>query len=166
MGQMVPNYLLYFDVRGQHYEYGSSFPLYWELTGRSAPSTARWIDGGTESNVFGTFIKSYNINFGLLGTLFVGVILAVVFILILRRERKTISYHHYFIYILYFEVLSEGLFYFRQSTRGGNLFIIICFLLYAIFGFVERHFGSFQLSIREDVEEINRPKVKFILRRH
>ena len=166
LGQMVPNYLLYFDIKNQYYIYGTSFPLFWEIIRKEKPISMRWIDGGTESNVFGTFIKSYNINFGVIGTIIIGMIALLLFIIIFKREKKVICFHHYFIYILYFEVLSEGLFYFRQCTRGGNLFILICLGLYFLFNLIEDNMGRFKLRVREDMNIINKSKVKFVFRRN
>ena len=152
LGQMVPNYLLFFNIKEAHYCFGSSFPLYYEITGQTMPTTERWFDGGTESNVFGTFLKGFNINFGFWGTIAVGIIALIVFLLIFRKKKETLSYHHYFVYILYFHILSEGLFYFKDYTRGGNLFIIICFVLYFAFSVLENKFGCFKLEKYEDCE--------------
>ncbi len=159
-GQMVPNYLLYFDVRQDHYCYGKSFPLYWEITKQTAPEGVRWIDGGTESNVFGTFLKSFNINFGVAFTIIIGILAALFFVTVFRKEKKRISFHHYFIYILYFHILSEGLFYFKDSNRGGNLFILICFAFYLLFAFAEDCFGTMVLRKlpKESVAPIPREK--------
>ena len=150
MGQMIPNYLLYFNVRETHYNFGESFPLYWEITNQKKPDSVRWIDGGTESNVFGTFIKSYITNFGVIGTIIIGVILAIIFLRIFRKGMKKLYLHHYFVYVLYFQLLSEGVFYFREYTRGGNLYIVICIFCFFIFKVVEKIFGTFLLVKNEE----------------
>lgn len=165
IGQMVPNYMLYFDVRSQHYNFGSLFPLYWEIVGQSMPSGGRWVDGGTESNVFGTFIKSFNGCFGIWGTMLVGVIIGVIFMNVFKNYKKTISYHHYFVYILFLQIYFEGLFYFREYTRGGNLFILICLIFFFMFAFIEKRFGTFVLQKNEMTEEVSKKqKIKIVLR--
>lgn len=150
LGQMVPNYLLFFNVRADHYCFGSAFPLLYEIIGKEKPTVYRWIDGGTESNVFGTFLKSFNISLGVWGTVAVGIFALIVFCVIFGKEKKVLSYHYYFVYILYFHTLSEGLFYFKDYTRGGNLFIIICVVLFFAFRALENKFGCFVLEKHKD----------------
>ena len=53
------------------------------------------------------------------------------------KKRTTFLFSSVFIYILYFEVYSQGVFYFRQYTRGGNLFILLCFLMALIFNVLQ-----------------------------
>ena len=162
MGQMIPNYFLYFDIRGSHYNYGSVFPLFWEIRGIAQPDSVRWIDGGTESNVFGTFLKSFNISLGVGGTILLGFINLILFTLVFKRERKRLSLHHFFFYYLYFKIISEGVFYFRDYTRGGNLFIIISILFFFVFKYIEKYFGTTKL---EREEETQRHKTRFVIRR-
>ena len=40
--------------------------------------------------------------------------------------------------MLYFQILSQGVFYFRQYTRGGNLFILLC-LIFSLLLYVIEH---------------------------
>ena len=167
MGQMLPNYCLYFAVRRKHYNYGTSFPLFWEAIGKKPPESARWIDGGTESNVFGTFIKGFNINFGLAGTILVGIIAALFFVFIFKKRKNSIYYYHYFIYVLYYQVLSQGVFYFRQYTRGDNLWMLICILFFAVFHFLQHHSSNFVLHKRpEEIDKMVRKKVVIKLGRY
>lgn len=163
LGQMIPNYLLYFDIRMDHYNYGVSFPLFWEITGQQQPTSVRWMDGGTESNVFGTFLKSFNINFGVLGTLIVALIAGFLFLRVFNKRKETFYFHQYFLYILYFKILSEGVFYFRDYTRGGNLFILICFLLFVVFSVIERYFGTYTLQKNEAaIDYDKRKRIRFV----
>ena len=150
MGQMAPNYAMYYEVADRHYNYGSSFPLYWEITGQVNPKDDEmWVDGGTTSNVFGTFIKSFNINFGMTGTIIVGLFMALVFLSIYGSKKRKFYFYHFFIYILYWAIFSEGVFYFKQYTRGGNLFFLICIGLQVYFYFLQRRTkGNFVLQKR------------------
>lgn len=161
-GQMTPNYLLYYNVRENHYNYGAILPLYWELVNELPPDSKRWIDGGTESNVFGTFLKSFNANFGVLGTILVGLLCGLLFVNIFKSSKKTLRFHQFFVLILFLQVLSEGIFYFREYTRGGNLYIIICLFLFLIFGLIENCFGVFTLVKNEIAETVSvRKKLGF-----
>ena len=42
----------------------------------------------------------------------------------LQKRKKAINLGYFTIYLLYFQLISQGVFYFKQYTRGGNLFII------------------------------------------
>lgn len=151
MGQMAPNYAMYYEVAERHYNYGASFPLYWEMTGQVNPKDDElWIDGGTTSNVFGTFIKGFNVNFGMTGTIIVGLFMAFVFISIYGTRKRKFYFYHFFIYILYWALFSEGVFYFKQYTRGGNLFFLICIGLQIFFYYLQKTAkGNFVLLKRK-----------------
>lgn len=154
-GQMPANYAMYYNVAEKHYSYGSSFPLYWEITRQQPPKKEdRWVDGGTESNVFGTFIKEFNVNFGLWGTVLVGIITMIFFLCVFGRYRKKIYFYHFFIYILYWSVFSEGLFYFKHGTRGGNLFILLCLGLYYYFYFLMKNGRTYILQKPEKNDDL------------
>ena len=143
MGQMAPNYAMYYEVADRHYNYGSSFPLFWEITGQINPKDDEvWVDGGTTSNVFSTFIRGFNTNFGLFGTVVVGVIMALFFMGIYGTRKRRFYFYHFFIYILYWAIFSEGVFYFKQYTRGGNLFFLMCIGLQIYFCYLQKKIKS------------------------
>lgn len=137
IGQPFPNFCLFYNL-DRPITYGSAFPLYREILGLNYIESESWIEGGTVSWVFGTFFKSFISNFGRLGTIFIGIILGLIFIMIFKYKSKTLYFNQLFVYYLYFIIFSQGVFYFKQYTRGGNLFIIISFALYFLFFFIRK----------------------------
>lgn len=112
---------------------GASFPLYYEVMGKPMPRGINMDNNLVDSTAFGTFIRTFFTNFGYLGTLFVGIILAFVVTGMSKVKRGVFYFYSIFIYVLFFQIYSQGIFYFRQYTRGGNLFIVLCFLFYFFF---------------------------------
>lgn len=45
----------------------------------------------------------------------------------------SIDFYKLFILVLFFQVISEGLLYVRESSRGGNLFILLALVLAMFF---------------------------------
>lgn len=153
MGQSLPNYCLFYEIHDRHVTPMGSFPLYWEIIGESEPEHESWIDGGTVSWVFGSFIKEFNCNFGMLGTLVVGVVLLLIFIGIFGKRKTKLYFYHFFIYIVFFQIYSQGVFYFRQYTRGGNLFIILCFVFFFFFKLVQMSNSNLILHKCDELQE-------------
>jgi hypothetical protein len=131
--QGFPNGCLYFGIDDIPKNIGSGFPLFYEFTGLQLPESYRWDEGGTQSWVFGTFVKSLYSSLGSQGLILVCIFALIIFIIIMGKGNYTLSFSKIFIYMLYFQILSQGVFYFMQYTRGGNLFIILCFAFYFIF---------------------------------
>lgn len=129
---------LYFGIDNPPLDPGNTFPLFYEFTGIAMPKgTGRWEMGGTVSWVFGTFLKSlYSSLGGLPGLLLFCFFSGTFFIIVFGKKKSIFSFSKMFIYILYFEVYAQGVFYFRQYTRGGNLFILICLILSLVFSFM------------------------------
>lgn len=145
-GQAPANYVMYYRVADKHYSYGVSFPLYWEITRQKPPQNEdRWIEGGTESNVFASFIKGFNTNFGMAGTVVVGLIAFAIFMIVFGKRKNSFYFYYFSLYVLYWSVYSEGVFYFKQNTRGGNLFIILCFVFFIFFKLVQSNGGNLVL---------------------
>ena len=139
-GQPFIHGTLYFGLDNPPLDPGHSFPLFYEFTGRHMPEgTGMWEEGGTMSWVFGTFLKSLNESLGgFWGLLIFCLASATVFVSTFGKRISRISFSKLFIYILYFEVYSQGVFYFRQYTRGGNLFILLCFLMALMFNVLQK----------------------------
>lgn len=138
IGQPFPNFCLFYNI-DRPITYGYSFPLFREILGLKIIESEMWMEGGTVSWVFGTFLKTLLSNFGRFGTLFIGIILGLIFLLIFKIKSKTLYFHQLFVYYLYFMVFIQGVFYFRQYSRGDNLFIILSFALYFLFLFIRKN---------------------------
>ena len=92
-----------------------------------------WETTYTASWVFGTFLKSLFSNFGILGTWLIAIFCAVFVTMAFHPKRKCIYFNELFIITMYFQVIFQGVFYFRQSYRGGNLYLILSVLFYFVF---------------------------------
>lgn len=138
MGQSFPNFTLAF-----HADYpvsgGNAFPLFKEILGLPKTESYSGEFGGTVTWVFGTFLKSFLMNFDLYGTIIMGLAMGLILKLTFKKNTRVFYFHQLFIYYLYFQIFSQGVFYFRQYTRGGNLFIILSFIFYFVFLFLKRH---------------------------
>lgn len=99
----------------------------------------RWEMGGTNSWVFGTFIESWYSSFGsYLALIFSCLVLGVLFFSVFKKNMNSLRFSKLFIYIVYFQVYAQGVFYFRQYTRGGNLFILLCFIMALVFNMLQK----------------------------
>lgn len=148
MGQPFINGTLFFGMEEQPRNYGYNFPLFWELIGSTSPSKKIWSGGGTDSKYFMTFVYGMVLSLGYLGT----IIICLISRLIIKRTFSNVNeifpLYKFFIYLMYFQVFSEGVFYFRHHTRGGNLYILLSF----VFAFV---FYQFQLHSNNIVYKKN-----------
>ncbi len=133
MGQPFKHFCYYFDFSPLPVSYGQSFPLFFEVLHMPQPQYCVYKNELTDSTAFGTFLRGFLTNFGIVGTLLVGVIMAFLFRVTMRSNGKTLFFNQFFMYILYFQIYSQGVFYFRQYTRGGNLFIVLCLLFTLLF---------------------------------
>ncbi len=138
MGQSFPNFTLAY-----HADYpvsgGNSFPLFKEILGLPMTESYSGEFGGTVTWVFGTFLKSFLLNFDIIGTIILGLGMGLILKLTFRKNSSVFYFHQLFIYFLYFQIFSQGVFYFRQYGRGGNLFIVLSFFFYFVFLFLKRH---------------------------
>lgn len=138
MGQSFPNFTLAY-----HADYpvsgGNAFPLFKEILGLPMTESYSGEFGGTVTWVFGTFLKSFLLNFDIIGTIILGLVMGLIIKPIFKRRSNVFYFHQLLIYYLYFQIFSQGVFYFRQYTRGGNLFIILSFFFYFVFLFLKRH---------------------------
>lgn len=138
MGQSFVLGPLFYGIEDKPIVYGRSFPLFWEITGLRPPISMGLLEiGEWKSWQFSTFVVGFYKNFGAMGMAFVCLIMFAIFYGVFGKSKSRIKFHQLFIYIIYFQVIAQGVFYFRQYTRGGNLFIIICFLLFFIFKYIE-----------------------------
>lgn len=134
LGQGFVNGPLFFGIEHKPISGATGFPLFWEMTGLNPPKSMGMIQYGEWlSWNFSTFVVDFYRYFGFGGEILVCILLSLVFKMIFNRLSRDIAFNKLFVYILYFQILSQGVFYFRQYTRGGNLFIVICIVFYFAF---------------------------------
>ncbi|MCL2312158.1 MAG: oligosaccharide repeat unit polymerase [Firmicutes bacterium] len=136
MGQGIPNFFLAYEADAPIIN-GASFPLFRALmvlpedTDKSVQMY--YLErAGTYSWVFGTFLKEFILSLGVVGTVLLGLSMFLIFKTIVRN-RSQVTFSSLFVYFLYFQILYQGVFYFRQANRVGNLLIIVCFVLSFLF---------------------------------
>ncbi len=131
-GQPYCNFCLFMEL-DLPISHGSGFPLFREILGLPYIEPEGWETTYTASWVFGTFLKSLFSNFGILGTWLIAIFCAVFVTIAFHPKRKCIYFNELFIITMYFQVIFQGVFYFRQSYRGGNLYLILSVLFYFVF---------------------------------
>lgn len=124
---------LFFNLENPPYIHLSSFPLIREIFNIPAPVTDMIEMGEWRSWCFSTFIVGLIRNFGYLVTYLIGIILIVVSLCTFGKPSKSLKFNDMIMSILYFQIIGQGVFYFRQYTRGGNLFIVMSIVLYFVF---------------------------------
>lgn len=133
MGQSFKHFCYYMDMPNKTLEGGANFPLYFEIIGEKKPPFVVWGNNLTDSSSFGTFIRSFIQDFGVIWTIIIGLLISLFIKGALRIRNGTFNFSQLFIFILLFQIYSQGLFYFRQYTRGGNLFILLSIALWLFF---------------------------------
>ena len=129
---------LFMGIEDKPCTYGSSFPLFFEITGIDKP-ISDWgaegvlMIGEWRSWFFGTIVTSLLLNFGHIGFWITTLLLFVLFRSIMKIKSGKLQFHQLIFYVLYFQIMSQGIFYFKQYTRGGNLFILLSLLLVLFF---------------------------------
>lgn len=125
---------LYFGMDVKPRAPGISFPLFRSILGLpEAQSYGILIIGDWISFKFSTFVVSLYVSLGL-----AGLIASIVFVYIVSnmsflRVKSQIYFSQFVIYLLYFQIIGQGVFYFKHYTKGGNLFILTCFALAFLF---------------------------------
>lgn len=134
LGQSFINGPLFFGITPKPVSMAGSFPLYYELTGLKMPlGQGLFSVGDWSSWHFSTFIVSLYRNFGINGLIATAVGMYFFFMGTVARGKNQLDLGKITIYLLYFQIISQGVFYFCQSTRGGNLFILTTLILGFIF---------------------------------
>lgn len=134
LGQAFVNGPLFFGIEDKPILKGVGFPLFYELTGRPTPvSIGGVIYGDWVSWQFSTFVVSLYRSLGLLGLIIVAFFMYFLFYIVTYRIKSEINLGQLSFYILYFQIIGEGVFYFKHATRGGNLFIVTTLLLSLFF---------------------------------
>lgn len=143
MGQSFVNGPLFFGINENQIPYsdGRAFPIFSRFIGYTPPIGERVLYEINEwqSWGFGTFLVALYRNLHFVGLIITCFIYNVLFIMIMKNKDRQINMHDLFIYLLYFQVIGEGVFYFKHSGPGGNLFIILCFILSIYFYIQEKN---------------------------
>ena len=142
---------LFWGMDSKPMSHGSGFPLYYEITGQSLPvyqgsaNVGEWV-----SYKFSTFIVNLYINLGLGGLIMVCIGMLILFLVTVGRGKRRLSFGQFTVYLLYFQLISEGVFYFRHSTRGGNLFIVSTLFLAFLFSLLVSHHKETVILKKQD----------------
>lgn len=133
LGQSFVQGPLFFGLEQKPISIGSSFPLFSGLFSGNNQNIAVVSTGEWITYKFSTFIINLYISLGFYGLIFITLLMLLFFGSSFGRAKNVINFGQLSIYILYFQVIGEGVFYFCHYTRGGNLFIISTLVLSAFF---------------------------------
>lgn len=150
MGQQFKHFCYYFDFSPRPVAFGRSFPLVFEIIGAKKPDAPIFANDYTDSGSFAFFLRGFFTNFGVVGTIIFGFIIAILQKGLLKLRNNAIPFNVLFVYILFFQIFSQGVFYFRQYTRGGNLFIVLCFVFYFLTKSMSNSTDSIIITKRND----------------
>lgn len=135
MGQSLPNFCFYFCSDNPPINYGSSFPYFCELL--NIPYTSEyWAVDGTTSTAFGYFILNFYCSLGFWGYVVLETGIIILLFNIFKRNRVNMTFSSIILYFLFFQIFSQGVFYFRQYSAAGNILILISLIFYIVFSFV------------------------------
>lgn len=85
---------------------------------------------GVDIGLFPTYIGSWFIDFGIILTIILVIVLSQVFNQICKRMKGDIQFNQLIIFCLIFQIVYHGIFYFKLLNKGGNLYILSCLGLY------------------------------------
>ena len=138
LGSPFPNFCIAYNL-DLPVANGLSFPLFRALFGLPEEVNT-WqlnmalMQGGTVGYIFGTFLKTLLFSLGKYGTFFLGIAISMLFVPYFRRGNiHKLTFSKLLIYLLFFQIFSQGVFYFRQYNRVGNLVIIVYFIFAFLF---------------------------------
>ena len=139
LGQGFINAPLFFGLESKPIDIGSRFPLFYELTGTRMPSgSGPVVIGDWVSWQFSTIVVGLYRSLDLMGLIIVTIIMYCLFRLVTRNVKQVINLGQLTFYMLYFQIIGEGVFYFKHATRGGNLFILTTLMLAIFFSFATK----------------------------
>lgn len=138
LGQGPINFAELYDTGVKNMGLGSNiFPLFFASTEDVGYLLERY---DIKTWVFKTFISSIYMDFGSVLTLLLGILLILLFRVLHKKDLSShnLSISFLILFGLFFSIYSQGVFYFRQYNRVGNLFIIVMLLLAFIFTFLPK----------------------------
>lgn len=131
---------LFFGIDNKPIIPGANFPLFRSLLGLPPA-----VSGGGANIIgewvpykFSTFIVSLYQGLDIFGLIVLIVFIYMIFAITFGKAKKTTTFSQFIVYLLYFQIVSQGVFYFKHYTRGGNLFIISCFALSILFSVLQQ----------------------------
>lgn len=133
LGQSFVQGPVFFGLEQKPLNLGGSFPLFKGLFNNTGMGSSKMIEGEWISWRFSTFIVSLYISLGLTGLIIFTLVMLILFRATVGKVRNVINLGHLAVYLLYFQIIAEGVFYFCHYTRGGNLFIISTLVLSIFF---------------------------------
>jgi len=144
MGQPFVQGPLFFGIDNKPIRIGSAFPLFYEITNTHQLNNniADSEIGEWRSWIFSSFIVSLYQNLDLFGLIVVTILTITFFYFSIGYKKDYIDLGNYTIYLLLFQIIGQGVFYFRQGNRGGNLFIISTLFLAILFSHCCRHWNN------------------------
>ena len=89
--------------------------------------------GEWRSWFFGTLVTDLVRSFGYIGFFVIALFLLALFLSIMKIRSGKLNFYQLIYFILYYQIMGQGVFYFKQYTRGGNLFIVLTLLLVLFF---------------------------------
>lgn len=143
-GSSFKNAAYFVGTENYPYQFGNCFPLFFK---DMFPVVGSWnYVKGTISTAFGSLVVPFCSSFRIAGAFIFCLLSWWVFSKMMRVKNNKLSFYQLFVYLMYFEVISQGLFYFRHGYNGGNYYIILSFVLYYLFKNNMKKQGSFVLS--------------------
>ena len=136
LGQGPINFSEFFYLDIKTMDYGRNmFPL---LFGDRIEGVVYSESYGLNSWVFKTFIYPIWSGFGTVLTLVIGLSLFTIYKCTFKKDRASKKYSFSFVlcYFLFFQIYSQGVFYFRMYNMVGNLFILVLLTMILVFKFV------------------------------
>lgn len=141
IGQSIINFSDNFQIELASTSGGyRSFPLFSNWFGSSdeiqIQSQIRRVEttvlkGGINYWSFGTYIKSFLYDFGKVGTILLILFISVIEWMALRKAKtkKVFDISNLLVYTVVFQIIGQGVFYFRFYTPGYNFYIILMLAL-------------------------------------
>lgn len=148
LGQSFVQGPVFFGLDQKPLNLGGSFPLFKGLFNNTGMDSSRMIMGEWISWRFSTFIVSLYISLGLSGLIIFTLVMLIFFRATVGKVRNVITLGHLAVYLLYFQIIAEGVFYFCHYTRGGNLFIISTLVLSIFFSMASKR-GTNPIVLRK-----------------
>lgn len=151
LGQGFVQGPVYFGLENKPLTPGSGFPLFRQLLGLPEYSSdGPVVIGDWISYRFSTFIVSLYQSLNIWGLV---ILLFFIYILVsisFGRAKGKITFSQFIIYLLYSQVVGQGVFYFRHYTRGGNLFILSTLALTLFFTLTQNSNKQIVVEKNED----------------
>lgn len=136
MGQALPNFCFYIGSSNPPVFYGCSFSYICDLLNIPHMSDEYWTVEGTTSTSFGFFIENFYCSLGFWGFVLLEILVVVFLNYVFKKHNGSMSFSAVIVYFLFFQIFSQGVFYFRQYSSAGNILIIISFIVSIVFSFI------------------------------